>query len=108
MSFYQKGDYVRAIPNLQSAAAVDPQAAHIRFFLGVCLLLAKRTDAGIGKLKEVIALGDSAYLAEAHFYVAKGFLHKGDTSRAKAELKILAESGGSLKEEAVRLLKFLE
>jgi tetratricopeptide (TPR) repeat protein len=108
MSFYQKSDYVRAIRDLQSAAALDPQAAHIRFFLGVCFLLAERTDAGIDELKEVIAFGDSAYLAESHFYLAKGFLRKGDTSRAKAELKILAESGGTLKDEAIRLLNSLD
>jgi len=108
MSLYQKGDYAQAISDLRSAAGLNPQAASIRFFLGICLLLAGQTDAGIGELKQTVALGDSAYLAEAHFYLAKAFLGKGEASRARQELRAVVEFRGSLGDEAARLLKLIK
>jgi tetratricopeptide (TPR) repeat protein len=108
MRFYQKGDYTQAIPELRSAAGVHPQAANVRFFLGICLLLAGQTDAGIGELKQTVDLSDSAYLAEAHFYLAKAFLGKGEASRARKELKAVVELRGRFGDEAARLLKLIK
>ncbi len=104
MMRYQEGDYACAIPTLKSAADLNPQGANIRFFLGVCFLLSGQTDEGIAELKKTIALGDSAYLGEAHFYLAKGLLRQGDVKGARQELKAAVESGGRLGEEASRLL----
>jgi TolA-binding protein len=74
---------------------------NIKFFLGICFLLSGQTDEGIAELKKTIAIGDSAYLGEAHFYLAKGLLRQGD-------IKGAAEPGGSLGEEAARLLTQLQ
>ena len=108
MKQYQEGHYGVAIPDLQAAAKLNPQAAHIRFFLGICLLLAGQTDAGIEELQKTIALGDSVYLEEAHFYLAKAYLAKDDVGGAKDELNWVLERGGSLKEEAAQILAQLQ
>lgn len=108
MKFYQESRYAEALPNLQAAAGLNPQAASIRFFLGICLLLTGQADPGIAELQKAIALGDVTYLNEAHFYLAKGYLRKGDASAARKELQTVAESGGKLSEDAARLLKSME
>jgi tetratricopeptide (TPR) repeat protein len=104
MMRYQVGDYASAIPVLRSAAEFNPRGAAIRFFLGICFLLSGQTDEGITELRITIALGDSAYLEEAHFYLAKGLLRRGDLRAARRELKAVVASGGRLEEESARLL----
>ena len=104
MKLYQEGRYGEAITDLRAAADQDPEKAGIRFFLGICLLLTGQTDAGIGELQATISLGESVYLEEAHFYLAKAHLGKGDVGGAKRELNWVLERGGNLKEEAARIL----
>jgi tetratricopeptide (TPR) repeat protein len=88
MRHYQDGNYGEAIPEIRAAAALDPQRAGIRFFLGICLLMTEQTDAGIKELRETIALGESAYLEEAHFYLAKAYLGRGEMGAAKEEFNL--------------------
>jgi tetratricopeptide (TPR) repeat protein len=104
MMNYVEGRYGEAIPDLRAAAELNPNRAGIRFFLGICLLLTEQTDAGIEELKATIGLGDSAYLEEAHFYLAKAYLRKGDTGGAKEELDWVLKSGSNLKEESAQIL----
>jgi len=108
MKFYQEGRYGEAVADLQAAADLNPERAGIRFFLGICHLLSGQTDAGIGELKGTIGLGDSAYLEEAHFYLAKAHLGKGDLGRAKDELNWVLQRSGSLKEDAAKILAQLQ
>jgi len=108
MKLYQDGRYGEAIPDLRAAAGLDPDRAGIRFFLGTCLLLTEKTNEGIEELGRTILLGDSAYLEEAHFYLAKAFLAKGDVGGAKKELNWVLERDGSFKEEAARILAQLQ
>jgi tetratricopeptide (TPR) repeat protein len=104
MGHYLDGRYGEAIPELRAAAAIAPQRAGTRFFLGICLLLAGKTDEGIEELGRTVSLGESAYLEEAHFYRAKAFLAKGDAGAARSELAWVFGKGGDLKDEAARLL----
>ncbi len=104
MESYGEGRYREALPDLRAAAQLSPGRPSIRFFLGICLLLTRQTDAGIEELKRTIELGDSAYLEEAHFYLAKALLARGDIGRAKAELNTIIERGGKLKGEAAGIL----
>jgi tetratricopeptide (TPR) repeat protein len=108
MTNYVEGRYGEAISDLRAAAGLNPNRAGIRFFLGICLLLAEQTDAGIEELKAAIGLGDSAYLEEAHFYLAKAYLGKGDIGGAKRELNWVLESGSNLNGEANRILAQLQ
>lgn len=107
MEDYTAGRYKRAIRDLQAAAALNPQASYIHFFLGVSHLLTGKTEKGISSLEKAVALGDPAYADEARFYLAKGWLLKGDVARARIELEAVADSGGRLAEEAARLLELI-
>jgi tetratricopeptide (TPR) repeat protein len=108
MTLYQEGRYDAAIPDLRAAVDLNPEGAGSRFFLGICLLLTGQTEAGIGELQATISLGESVYLEEAHFYLAKAHLGKGDLGRAKDEFNWVVQRSGSLKEEAARILAQLQ
>jgi tetratricopeptide (TPR) repeat protein len=108
MEHYRKADYRRASADLRAAAELDPDAAHIRFFLGVTQLMLGQDAAAIDSLRATIALGDSAYLEEAHFYLAKAFLRRKDLAAAEAQLGTLLQLRGSGSDEARRLLSQVE
>ena len=49
MEHYRKADYGAAVADLRAAAELDPDAAHIRFFLGIShLMLGQDAAASIG------------------------------------------------------------
>lgn len=90
MSAYSAGEYAGAIASLENAlaAGVDPAPAH--FFRGASLLMLDRDAADA--FEAVIAAGESPYLAEAHYYLAKALLRRGDPDGALVQLA--ASSGG--------------
>jgi tetratricopeptide (TPR) repeat protein len=108
MKHYQEGMYVLAIPELRAASRLKAETAQIRFFLGICLLLAGQPNQGIEELDKTEALGDPAYLDEARFYSAKAYLGKGDVAAAKEKLRLVVESSGRLQGEAADILRQLK
>ena len=108
MRRYMEGDYEGAIPELTAAAGLNPNAPRIAFFLAICDLLTGRLDAAIDGLQKTIALGDSPYLEEAHFYLAKARLRQGDIRAARSELLQTIERRGRLEAEARRLVAQLD
>jgi tetratricopeptide (TPR) repeat protein len=104
MERYRQADYRGAIPDLSTAAESDPAAAHIRFFLGVSHLLLGQDRAAITWLQATIAVGDSAYVEDAHFYLAKAYLRRDDLSAAEKHLKRVVQLRESRSGEARHLL----
>src|SRR5262245_48042410 len=108
MRDYVKGNYAAPIPGLRAASGLNPQAADISFFLGICYLLTDQTDAAIKQLSRTAALGDSPYLEETHFYLAKCFLRKDDLHAARNELEKTIRLQGDREGEARELLQKME
>ena len=104
MEHYRKADYREAINALRSAGKMDPDAAHIRFFLGISYLLIGEDAAAIERLRATLALGDTPYLEEAHFYLAKALLRQRNVAAAEKELKQVIQLQGTESVEARRLL----
>jgi len=104
MRLYIKRDYRGALPGLEAAAALRPDIAPYGFFLGVCQLLTDQPAQAVPALNQAIAVGESPYLEEAHFYLAKARLRQGDITAAREELKRTIERQGRLAETARRLL----
>ena len=105
MKHYQRGDYAGAISGLREAAKLNPKDAGALFFLGVSYLLSDKTDEGIAALQQSVALADTPYLEEAHYYLAKAFLRKGDLAAARRELEEVVRLEGDHEDEARRLLQ---
>jgi hypothetical protein len=108
LEHYAHRQYRPAIDGLRSAISKDPAAPGPSFFLGVCLLLTGRTQAGITELRRTIALGDSPYFEEAHFYLAKGLLQAGDAAAARRELRTMIALDGDHRSEAKQLLSQID
>jgi len=108
MARYQQADYPAAVAELRGAAALTPDAAHTRFFLGISHLMAGQDIAAIAELRATTALGDSPYLEEAHWYLAKALLRQKRLPAAEAELRTLIQLQGTGTTEARTLLAAIQ
>jgi tetratricopeptide (TPR) repeat protein len=107
MKPYQHGDYAGAVTVLRAAVKLNPKDPGPLFFLGVSHLLDNQTDDGIAVLQQCITLGDTPYLEESHYYLAKALLRKGDATAARRELEEVVRLKGDHEDEAQRLLQQL-
>lgn len=108
MEHYVRGDYRSALRGLEEAATLDADSPRISFYLAACYLLTDQTDAAIGGFQRTIAMADTPYLEEAHFYLAKAFLRNGDLHSAQDQLRKTMQLGGELRTEAQDLLRRVE
>lgn len=104
MEPYGRQEYLQAIPKLREAAALDRKAPEPHYYLGVCELVLGQTDDAISDLHEVVALGETPYLEEAHFFLAKALLAKEDLRGAIEELYRTIHLAGNRLAEARRIL----
>ena len=103
MSHYSRADYAGAIPGLQR---VDSTEAH--FYLGACDLLTGNRGAAMAEFRRVIAAGDTPYLEEAHFYLAKGLIGARDVAGARQQLQGVIALHGDLEKQAGDLIAQLK
>ena len=101
---YAAGDCASAIPALGRALAIDAALMPARFYLAVCELREGRTDAAVEKLQRIAAAGESPYLEDAHFFLAKARIRQNDLTAARAELARVVALRGDRRAEASRLL----
>jgi hypothetical protein len=104
MRSYPIRDYARTIADLRAVLEIQPEAVAPRFFLGACYLLTARAGEGIRELRNAAAK-DSAFVEEARFYLAKGYLMEGRKHDAVTVLGDLAAMQGELSEVARRLAR---
>jgi TolA-binding protein len=100
MDRYRRQDYAGAIPELEEAVRTDSASTAARFFLGICYLELDRRSDAIERLREVTRLGESPYLEDAHFFLAKAFIRNGDIDAARRELRAVIALEGDRRAEA--------
>lgn len=108
MELYAKGERSAALPALREASRLDPQASHVSFYLGACALLAGHRAEAVDSLRRVVALGETPFLEESRFYLAKAYLGGGDIAAARTELQATVKLGGPRLDEARKLLEEVE
>jgi tetratricopeptide (TPR) repeat protein len=108
MRRYLKADYAGAIRELQVALKRDPEAADIRFYLGVSYLLGGKTDSAIEELRKAVDAGDSPYFESEHFYLAKAYIAKSNLVNSVDELRKTVALHGSHEAEARQLIEQIE
>ncbi len=86
MRAYVEERYADAAQGLRAALVAGVDAAPAEFFLGASLLMEGLPDESLEPLSRVIALGDTPYRSEAHYYRAKALLQQGRTRDAMVEL----------------------
>jgi len=112
MVAYGDGAYAAAARGLVRALAAGVDSAPAVFFLGASELMTGRPDDAATAFRRVLALGDTPYRAEAHYYLAKALLRKGKAGPALRELRAvppgdfpIAESAAALADTVTRLGK---
>lgn len=104
MNRYASGDYAGAAAALDAVLRREPTHLQALFYGGVSALLAGRHEDGVARLQKVIAAGDTPYLEEARFYLAKAYLQRGDVEAAERELERVIALRGDLEVTARELL----
>ncbi len=94
MTQYLDEHYERATGELEKAVRAGPDAAPLEFFLAASLLMTGHAAEAAAGFAKTVALGDTPYRAEAHFYRAKALLQLGRRTDAERELAEAVKSGG--------------
>jgi hypothetical protein len=102
MTKYAEGDYAGAAAGLRG---LDTAAA--RFYLGIADLMTGRVDDAVTELRGTEAMGETPYLEEARFFLAKALLAKQDAAGAARSLEQTIALAGDRKAEATGLLEQL-
>jgi len=103
MSRYIRNDYVGAIMGLQKAAALQPDAVDVNFYLGVSYLLTNQPKAATSVLQKAISPEHPDFAEQAHYYLAKAYLQEHNIASAQAELALTLEARGEREKDARRL-----
>ncbi len=104
ISNYSQRDYQSAIDSLEAVVKRQPDAAEARFYLGICDLFTKKFAAGNRELRQVIATGDTPYLEQARYYLAKGLLAESNPTEAREQLDDVVAMHRDLEPQAESLL----
>lgn len=107
MNFYVDEHYVEAAGYLEKAQSLEPKAADISFYLGICRLLQGHPQDSIGPLKNAAA-GNRVYLQPSHYYLAKAYAQSKRFAEAKNEFREAIAVPGRLTADARALLARLQ
>jgi hypothetical protein len=102
-SLYAAHNYAGCAEALQAAQQSPANLYHT----GICLVLAGRTNDGATALRDTIAAGDTPFLEEAHFYLARSLLLNHAAAEARKELAKVVAMHGDLETSAHDLLESL-
>lgn len=92
MRLYGERRIEEATMMLQGARARGADSVPSSFFLGVLLLMRDQPIAAQRELLAVLRHGDTPYAAEAHFFLAKAWLRRGNRDSARVHLREAASS----------------
>ena len=104
MVAYVDRRYNAAADLLENALRIEPKAADVNLYLGICRLIQGRPADAVPLLKVVSAAPDSVLTQSAHFYLGKAYVQTGNLSDAQAEWQQAAATPGRLAAEARSLL----
>jgi hypothetical protein len=104
MRLYQNGKFDQAVPLLEPLSAHHVDAA---FFLTASYLLTGKPARAEASARQVIAAGDTPYLEEAHWLLAKALLAMNDADGARRELETVVGMQGEFRAQADAVLRKL-
>lgn len=94
MAAYGEKRYRDAILGLRAALAAGVDSVPAEFFLGASLLVERRSSDAAEAFRRVIAGGETPYLVESRYYLAKSLLRQGRGREALEELRRLSSREG--------------
>jgi hypothetical protein len=100
MAKYSARDYQAAAEGLRGL-----ETAAARFYLGISDLMTGNSDEAVTHLRDTVGMGETPYLEEAQFFLAKALLGKKDAAGARLALEQTVALTGDREVEARRLLE---
>lgn len=100
MNAYVAERYTQAASGLAAALQAGVDSAPAEFFRGASFLMLDEPREAAVDFRRVIALGETPYLAEAHYYLAKALLRLGRAAEAQEHLRMAAQASEELREPA--------
>jgi TolA-binding protein len=107
MALYAEKNYADAATQLRRVIALPGAPVDASFYLAVCELHTGRLEDAASAFERVIAFGESPYLEDAHFLLAKARIRQRDVARARAQLLRVIALAGDRQEEARHLMSQL-
>ena len=108
MEIYAEAKYKEAVPLLEGAAGREPNHDAAVFYLGICYLMTDRFEESVRELAKLTTSISNPYCEESHWYLAKGYLKKGDLPSARRELESVVAMNGVYVNEARKSLQLME
>ena len=107
MALYAEKNYADAAAQLRRVIALPGAPVDATFYLAVCGLQTGQLADAASAFERVIAFGESPYLEDAHFLLAKTRIRQRDVARARSQLLQVIALAGDRREEARQLLSQL-
>lgn len=104
MVYYDKNQFDKAIPSLQTASKQQPDSATWKLYLGICLYMSKKAEQAVEILEQANTSADSGTKPHTRWYLALARLMNGQRDRAEEILNKLAKEKGLYDNEARDLL----
>jgi tetratricopeptide (TPR) repeat protein len=104
MAAYDRDDFASAIQQLQPLSELEADnAAEVKFYLGVSLLMVGRSQEAVASLKQAVELSAGSQLESRRFYLSLALLKSDQPDLALAELNAVITMAGEHRAEAERL-----
>lgn len=104
MRDYSNRNYAGALARLDAVVKAHPDLLVARLYLGICSLYNGKGNAGIEELRSLVAEGNTPYVEQARYYLAKGLIGSGDVGGARHQLDALIAMHGEMAQQAEALL----
>ena len=107
MALYVDKNYADAAAQLRRVIALPGAPIDAAFYLAVCELQTGQLQDAASAFERVIAAGESPYLEDAHFLLAKTRIRQRDVAAARTQLSRVIALAGDRREEARQLMSQL-
>lgn len=107
MVVYVEKNYADAAAQLRRVIALPGPPIDAFFYLAVCELQTGQLQDAASAFERVIAFGESPYLEDAHFLLAKTRIRQRDVAAARSQLLRVIALAGDRREEARQLISQL-
>ncbi|SOD78001.1 tol-pal system YbgF family protein [Spirosoma fluviale] len=104
---YNQKEYRKAIDFFQKSLLENPRQVVPNFYIGQCKLALHDAKGAIPAFQKVVDHGDNAYVVQAKWYLALGYIDLNQKEQASSLLRELSQQGGPYGERATRMLNEL-
>ena len=107
MSYFNKGEFEKALEGFQTYLKNKPESAQIEFLSGISYMEILSFPEAELSFNRVINRKLNSYTVDANWYLAMCYIATEDKVRAKTQLREIVKSESIYKNKAIKILKHL-